>query len=171
MEKTKFRTITVFADIVILTISFLIMASSKPAGLKAYVPSHSIFFSILVLLWIVVSLINGKMHRGKIINFSTVFNRVMSSNIISLAITALIMYIFRDYAYSRTVVLGTAIVATFLELMLGSVFIAYKKAPVQDYEDYFKYQKQRRPSEYELVSDLNGNGKSTVINPLVNPGT
>lgn len=171
MEKTKFRTITVFADIVILAISFVIVASFKPSGLRSYVPSHSIFFVTLALLWIVVSLLNGKMHRGKIINYSTVLNRVISSNLISLAITALIMYIFRDYAFSRAVVLGTALVATFFELILGLAFVAYKRAHVQDSEDYFKYAKERRPTEYELVNNLNGNGKQTEINPLVNPGT
>ena len=155
MEKTKFRTITVFADIVILSISFLIVASFKPSGLRSYVPSHSFFFIILALLWIVVSVLNGKMHRGKIINFSTVFSRVISSNLIAIAITALIMYIFRDYEYSRAVVLGTASVATALELMLGSAFIAYRKASVQDPEELRKY---RKLSEYELVGDVNGNG-------------
>jgi len=158
MKKNKFRVITLLADIVILTISFLIMAWIKPAGLNAYVPSHSIFFGILTVIWLGVSLLNGKMHRGKIINFTTLFNRVISSNIIAISITALIMYTIRDYAYSRTVVLGTTLVATILELIFGSVFIAYKKANVRDYEEYDKYKKYKKPSEEELVNNLNGNG-------------
>ena len=76
MERRKFRTITLLADIVILAISFLTMASTKPSGLKSYVPSHIPFFVGLVLVWIIVSLINGKMHRGKIINFTKLFTRV-----------------------------------------------------------------------------------------------
>lgn len=175
MQKTKFRTITLFADIIILIISFLIVASFKPSGLKSYVPSHSLFFIVLALIWILVSLLNGKMHRGRIINFSTVFGRVLSSNLISLAITALIMYIFRDYEYSRMVVLGTALVATFFELLLGLVFVAYKRAKNQDPEEYSKLKK---PSEYELVGRMNGNGNSNGkengnpenIKASVNPG-
>jgi Sugar transferases involved in lipopolysaccharide synthesis len=159
MEKSRFRTITLLADIVILAVSFLVMVWTKPASLKSYLPSHSLFFLILALVWIFVSLVNGKMHRGKVINFSSLFNRVITSNLISLSITALLMYSFRDYDYSRTIVLGTAIVATFLELVIGSVYIAYKKATLQDYEDYEKYSKYRKPSEYELVGGLNGNGK------------
>ena len=124
MKKNKFRVITLLADIVILAISFLLMAWIKPAGLNAYVPSHSIFFGILTVIWLVVSLLNGKMHRGKVINFTTLFNRVISSNIIAISITALVMYIFRDYSYSRTVVLGTTVFATILELLFGSAFIA-----------------------------------------------
>lgn len=170
MEKAKFRTITLLSDIVILAISFLIAASFKPTGLSYYVPSHSFFFIILALIWLVVSLVNGKMHRGKIINFTTVFNRVISSNLIALALTALIMYTFRDYDYSRSVVLGTAALATFFELILGSVFIAYRKAKIQDPEELKQY---RKLSEYELVRDTcNSNNKSNPkeVKALINPG-
>ena len=116
------------------------------------------FFAGLVLLWIIVSLINGKMHRGKIINFTTLFTRVLTSNIIAISITALVMYLFREYFYSRTIVFGTAMLATILELLFGSVYIAYKKALVQDYEEYEKYKTYKRPSEYDLVMGTNGNG-------------
>ena len=139
MEKRKFRVITLIADIVILSISFLFMIWTKPASLKSYLPSHIAFFIGLALMWIVVSLANGKMHRGKIINFTSLISRVLSSNIIAVSIIALLMYILRDYAYSRTVVLGTALLATILELLFGAVYIAYKKAVVQDYEEYDKY--------------------------------
>jgi hypothetical protein len=98
------------------------------------------------------------MHRGKIINFTTLFTRVLSSNLIAVSITALVMYMFRDYFYSRTIVLGTALVATILELLSGAVFIAYKKAIVQDYEEYEKYKTYKKPSEYDLVMGTNGNG-------------
>jgi lipopolysaccharide/colanic/teichoic acid biosynthesis glycosyltransferase len=170
METRKFRTITLIADIVILTISFLFVIWTKPASLKSYLPSHSVFFGVLAVIWLLVSLINGKMHRGKIINFSSLFNRVIGSNVISIAITTLLMYIFRDYDYSRTIVLGTALLATFLELVTGSVFIAYKKATVQDYEEYEKYKTYRKPSEYDLVGEISRNGKQAETVTEVNPG-
>src|SRR4030042_665110 len=163
MEKRRFRVITLFLDIIILAISFLAMVWVKPASLRHYLPSHSLFFAILAVIWLIVSLVNGKMPRGKIINFSSLFNRVISSNIISLAITALLMYSFREYTYSRTIVLGTALVATILELIIGSVYIAYKKASLQDYEDYEKYKSYRKPSEYDLVSEINGNHTETIV--------
>ena len=169
MEKRKFKTITLLADIVILAISFIIMVWTKPAGLKSYIPSHSPFFAGLALIWIIVSLLNGKMHRGKIINFSSLFTRVMGSNLISISITALIMYTFRDYDYSRTVVLGTALLATFFELIAGSAFIAYKKANIQDYEYYEKYKGYQKPSEYELVREINGKVHHEDTPPEVNP--
>jgi lipopolysaccharide/colanic/teichoic acid biosynthesis glycosyltransferase len=170
MEKSRFRTTTLIADIFILAISFLLMVWIKPASLRVYLPSHSIFFAILAVIWLLVSLLNGKMHRGKIINFSSLFNRVFGSNLISISITALIMYAFRDLDFSRTIVLGTAIVATFLELVFGSIYIAYKKATIQDYEEYEKYKAYRKPSEYELVGGINGNGNHYETVTEVNPG-
>jgi hypothetical protein len=170
MEKRKFRTITLLADIVILTISFLAMLWTKPASLKSYLPSHLPFFLGLALMWIIVSLINGKMHRGKIINFSTLFSRVLTSNIIAISITALAMYSIRAIEYSRTIVLGTALLATFLELFFGSIYMAYKKAVVQDYDEFDKYKTYKKPSEYDLVRGVNGHGDRNEEHNEVNPG-
>lgn len=170
MEKRRFQTITLFLDIIILGISFLLMVWTKPAGMKSYIPSHSIFFGGLAVVWLFTSLLNGKMHRGKIINFSTLFNRVITSNLISISVFALIMFIFRNYSYSRAVVLGTVLIATFLELLIGSVYIAYKKANVQDFEEYEKYKTYRKPSEFDLVTEINGNGKQQQLIIEVNPG-
>jgi len=170
MEKHKFRVITFLADIVILTISFLFMIWTKPASLRSYLPTHIVFFIGLAIMWILVSLINGKMHRGKIINFTSLFTRVLSSNIIAVSIITLLMYILRDYDYSRTIVLGTSLLATVLELLLGSLYIAYKKAAVQEYDEYDKYKTYKKPSEYDLVNGVNGNGSSIDESTEVNPG-
>src|SRR5664279_2570473 len=134
MEKRKFRVITLLADIVILTLSFLALVWTKPASLRLYLPSHTPFFLGLAAIWIIVSLANGKMHRGKIINFTTLFWRVLSSNIIAISITALLMYSFRNYDYSRTIVLGTAILATFLELVFGSIYMAVSYTHLRPHE-------------------------------------
>ena len=48
--------------------------------------------------------------------------------------------------------------------------MAYKKAVVQDYEEYDKYKTYKKPSEYELVSGINGNGKKKEEPGEVNPG-
>lgn len=170
MKKRKFRTITLLADIVLLTISFLAMVWIKPASLRSYLPSHTPFFIGLALVWIIVSLANGKMHRGKIINFTTLFTRVLTSNVIAVSITALVMYSIRDINYSRMIVLGTAIVTTMLELIFGSIYMAYKKAVLQDYEEYEKYKIYKKPSEYDLVKGTNGKGVHNEEPAIVNTG-
>ena len=92
-------------------------------------------------MWIIVSLINGKMDYNRIINYTSLFTRILTSNFIAISITALVMYSIRSYEYSRTIVLGTAILATFLELLAGTVYMAFKKAVVQPELD------EKRPSE------------------------
>lgn len=167
MEKRKFRTISIFADILILAVSFLICVWMKPASLRSVLPSHYPFFIALAFMWIAVSLINGKMQKGKIINYSSLLTTILISNIIAISITALVMYTLRDYSYSRTVVLGTAIFATLLEFLTAGIYISVKKAKLQDYEEYDKYTK---PSEYDMVQGANGNGNGYHKKVELNPG-
>jgi lipopolysaccharide/colanic/teichoic acid biosynthesis glycosyltransferase len=169
MEKSRFRILTLLVDIGILTLSFLIMVWSKPASLRSYLPSHAPFFAALALIWIIVSFLNGKVHRGQVINYSSLLTKVLTSNIIAIGIATLLMYSLRDVHYSRTIVLGTALLATFFELLFGAVFIAYKKASVQDYEEYEKYKAYHKPSEYDLVKGTNGNGKHPEEKAEIDP--
>jgi len=169
MERNRFRLITLIGDIIILTVSFLFIVSTKPSSFAEYIPSHAPFFISLAVIWIIVSLANGKMHKGKVINFPSLFIRVFTSNIISLSLSTMLMFLIRDLDYSRTVVFGTTLLATLLELLFGGAFIAYKRASVQEYEEFEKYKKYKKPSEYELVRGLNGNGYSKETEPQVNP--
>lgn len=171
MEVRRFRVITILADIAILAVSFMIMVWYKPASLRSVLPSHYTFFLALVVMWLVVSVLNGKMYRGKIVNYTSLFTRVLTSNIIAVSITALLMYTLRHYSYSRTVVLGTAILTTILELLTGIVYVAYKKAKLQDYEENENDKPVRQPDEYNLVKESvirqNGNGKPVEAHPSI----
>jgi len=130
MDRVKFRVITLGADILILTLSFIFMSMLKPAGLKTYMLSHITFFLVLALLWIVVSVVSGKIGRGRIINLRTLYARVLTANLIATSMAALLLFALRDLGYSRQVVFGTAITATVLELVLGSLYFAFRKAPL-----------------------------------------
>ena len=102
------------------------MTMLKPAGLKAYVPSHLTFFIVLALLWLIVSVVSGKIGRGHIINLRTLFSHVLASNITATGIAALLLFASRDLGYSRQVVFGTAITATMLELLFGTLYLAFR---------------------------------------------
>lgn len=130
MNRGKFRVITLSADILILASSYILMSMLKPAGLKAYMLSHITFFLMLAILWIVVSIAGGKIGRGRIVNLRTLFVRVLTSNLIATSMAALLLFALRDLGYSRQVVFGTAITATLLELVFGSVYLAFRKAPL-----------------------------------------
>jgi len=130
MNKSRFRVYTISADIIILTISYVLMTMLKPAGVKQYIPSHLTFFLVLALLWIIVSVISGKIGRGKIVNLRTLLTHVLSANLIATSIAALLLFALRDLGYSRQIVFGTAITATLLELAFGTVYMAFRKAPL-----------------------------------------
>jgi lipopolysaccharide/colanic/teichoic acid biosynthesis glycosyltransferase len=157
MDKRRFRVYTISADILILALSFILMTTLKPAGIKSYVPSHGPFFLILALLWVIVSLLSGKIGSGQIINLRTLFYHVITSNLIATSVAALVIYAFRDMGYSRTVVFGTALTATFLELVAGSLWISFSKAALQAVDP-------PKPSEREMVErshPANDNGYAT----------
>ena len=130
MNKSRFRVYTITADIIILTISYVLMTMLKPAGVKQYIPSHLTFFLVLALLWIIVSVISGKIGRGKIVNLRTLLTHVLTANLIATSIAALLLFALRDLGYSRQVVFGTAITATLLELVFGTVYMAFRRAPL-----------------------------------------
>lgn len=172
MATRKFRIFSFLLDILVLAFSFLFMVWTKPASLRHYLPTHLPFFLMLAGIWLIVSLLNGKMHRGKIINLRTLFLRVITSNIVSLGLAALIMYSFREYEYSRRIVLGTALMATFLELVAGILYLAYKKAVIQEPELHLNGKKNGMPTEIEMVGEigesmLNGNGGFKINTELV----
>lgn len=143
------------ADLLILAVSFLFMAALKPAGMVRYIVSHYPVFLILTVTWVIVSFINGKIGKGKVINLRTLLSKVLSSNIVSISLAALIMYIFREYAYSRAVVLGTALTATVLELIVGAIYISFRKAAVQEPE-------APQLTEKELVAWVHPDGVNDI---------
>ena len=138
------------------------MVWTKPASLRVYLPSHASFFGLLALLWLIISLLNGKMNRGKIINLRSLFFRVITSNIISLALASMIMYLIREYSYSRAIVFGTVLIATSAELVFGIIFLAFKKAIVQEPELKIGEKPGSMPSEIEMVAMTGKNGNQEL---------
>jgi len=171
MKILKFRAAILLIDILILAISFLIAISFKPSGFIGYLTSYAMFFAGLTLIWIIVSILNGKLYHVMLVSYIGMAERILISNLIALAIFTLLMYIIREYDYSRIIVIGTVLVATIIELFFGTIYIAYKKAHIQDYENYADYSALVKKSEEELVqkAKLNGTKKHEpeIINPYV----
>jgi hypothetical protein len=158
MEKPKLKKFTLIADIVILIISFLIIVSTKPSSFISYFPSHLLFFILLAIVWVIVSIINGKLYLNKIKNFNSLFNKVLICNLVAVSIIALFMYILRRYEYSRTIVLGTIMISTLIELILGAIYLAFKNAVVLDFE---KFGINDYLQEHEMVDNVNGTRNQT----------
>jgi lipopolysaccharide/colanic/teichoic acid biosynthesis glycosyltransferase len=157
MRKGKFRIISVIGDIVLLTISFIIVFLAKPSTVREQLPEHGPVFLSLVFVWLLVSVLYGKFLRGKIVNVNSLFYRVVFCNLISVLVIAVIVLIFKHFEYSKTIILGTALLATMLELIVGGLFLAYKRAAYQNFEELNHLKTLGIPSEYELINGKNGN--------------
>jgi len=156
MNKGRFRVYTFTADIIILTLSYILMTMLKPEGMKAYIPSHITFFVMLASLWIIVSVASGKMGRGRIVNLRTLFSHVLIANLIATSIAALLLFASRDLGYSRQVVFGTAITATIIELVFGTLYLSIKKAPLLQ-------PAPRMMSEREMVAQTHPEDASDIV--------
>ena len=141
-------------DIVILALSFLFFVWLKPASLAHYLPTHLNFFLLLAGLWLIVSFLGGKLHRGKIVNLRSLLTRTVACNIVSLAIAISLLYILNKTGYSRMIVLGTAGVATVFELIFGAAFLAVQKATLQDYQPKSDYDIIKQLTEQEMVGEV-----------------
>jgi lipopolysaccharide/colanic/teichoic acid biosynthesis glycosyltransferase len=160
--KRSYRAFLVPADIFLLTISFTALLYTKYSEPLDYAESYLNGFLLLILVWTVISFLNGKMHPEEIINFPSLLTRTVKSNLMIVSLIALIMYLFRDNDYSRTVVFGTIILATILELITGMIYISVKRVISKDYEKFIRYYRNSKPSENELVEMINANGHQMV---------
>ena len=170
MPKRSFQVFTVLLDIVILAVSFLFMVWIKPASKSHYLPTHMDFFLILAGLWLVISIAGGKMHRGKIINLRSLFSRTIITNFISISIAALLLIALELGGHSRLIMFGTTVVTTFMELVVGAVYLAVKKASLQDYQTRKEYYTIRKLTEEEMVGQTDTNGISEEISKTIEPG-
>jgi lipopolysaccharide/colanic/teichoic acid biosynthesis glycosyltransferase len=139
---------------VILAASFLIMVWIKPASKAHYLPSHIDYFIILAVFWVLVSILFGKLHRGKVINLKTLLYRTTVSNFISVSVAILSMYLLQITGHSRLIVFGTIALATVLEIICGICFLAVQKAALQDYQPLSDYKTIKQLTEEELVGEV-----------------
>lgn len=157
MRKRSYQVLTVLLDVLILALSFMIAVWIKPASKSHYLPTHMNFFIILAVLWIIMSIAGGKMHRGKIVNLRSLFTRTIITNFISLSIASFLLIALEIGGHSRLVMFGTTILATFFELVVGTIFISMQKASLQDYQPRKDYETIKKMTEEELVGESDTN--------------
>ena len=154
MKRRSYQALIILADMIILAGSFLIMVWIKPAEKRDYLPEHLDFFIILAVLWLFISVLGGKLHRGKVINLRTLLIRTLSTNAISISLATLLLFTFQQFGYSRMVVLGTAATATLLEIICGICYLAISRAVLQDYQPISEYLAVQKMSEHDMVGSV-----------------
>lgn len=115
-------------DLLILLASFCISLLFKPtAKLTEYVQTNIVPLSIFVVIWLVSSFLFGKYQpKGK--DFAPFAKRILFSNALSLAVLAMLMFIFYSFAFSRIVVFGTVGFALLFEYIFFGTWFLFKQS-------------------------------------------
>lgn len=170
IHKRGYQVLVILADILILAAAFLIMVWIKPGTKRYYIPTHLSFFITLSVIWMFISIISGKLHRGKVINIRTLVYRTILSNTLSISIAMMLLFMFQKFGYSRMVVLGTAGVASLLEIICGICYLAVKKATQQDYIPLSDYEAVKSLTEEQMVGSTETEGVQRDVLKQIAPG-
>jgi lipopolysaccharide/colanic/teichoic acid biosynthesis glycosyltransferase len=152
MEKQRFRVLTIVGDTAILALSFSIVFLGMPAEVRETLPAHGTVLLGLTLIWIIVSLLTRKLMRGNIRNLRSLFQRVMGSNFITIALVVIMLFLINQFEYSESIILETSLIATVLELIAGWIFLSFRKADYQNIEDINDIRQFENLTETELVN-------------------
>ncbi|MGC9343705.1 MAG: hypothetical protein ACP5E3_13460, partial [Bacteroidales bacterium] len=121
MRKTKVTWVLV-VDVLLLTLSFLIMAAIKPGTPNYLSGKYLLAFGVLGATWILFSLYFRKYIFKKKLKLSKIFRRIFNSNVIAVAVLSFVIIIFEITYFSRLVFFGTVGIATLLELVLANLY-------------------------------------------------
>ncbi len=93
----------------------------KPASLRLYLPNYIKPFIGFSLLWISISLISHKYHHIIFETFSKKITSLMKTNFVITAFITFLIFFFNRFSYSRSIVFGTIVLATFFEIALSFI--------------------------------------------------
>lgn len=145
-------------SIIILTLSLLMMWYVK------YENFNSIFdilheYILLIIVWLASSTIFKKFRYQEQKHFGELIVKIIKSSIFTTGIIAILMFTFKEFSYSRLLVVGTIFLATILDAIF--YFLLY-------YNNTFK---KANPDLFEnkLISDFNDDliPIKKIIKPLL----
>jgi len=114
------RFLFIATDLLVVALSYFLTGWIKSGVLFNYFDQrYTTPFLIFLALWPVVSLAAGKYSFEKYDRYSKVIGSILSSNFIILGTASLLIYFFNTFYFSRFLVLGTLLLATVFELVLG----------------------------------------------------
>ncbi len=123
----KTRISTIFIDLLIVFITFLLILWWKPEVVKGMTPDYWKSFWIFLTIWLLVSLMLEKYHCTLINKYRDVVFTVIIANVSILAIVSILIFSFKAYGFSRLVVYGIIGLASLQELIFGYLFYKSKK--------------------------------------------
>ncbi|MCX6269024.1 MAG: sugar transferase [Bacteroidetes bacterium] len=90
--------------------------------------SYLFAFFTFPLLWLLLSLLTRKFRIGERSNQKEVFFSVLFSNFIIIGVVTIVMVFFQLNYFSRFILFGTFTGITFLEIVIGYLYVSVKKS-------------------------------------------
>jgi len=106
-------------DLLLVTFSFLLITWIRPGSVGSYFSRYYLSFIIFIVIWIGSSIPFKKYAPLRSPTFKNVILPIVISNLVALSTISVLMYFFRTTYYSRTIVLGTILFASFFEFLFS----------------------------------------------------
>jgi len=121
------RVVFALFDILIVTLSFLFIIWIEPGTKSFYLPTYLNPFIAFLVIWVLVSILISKFDVHKAKNSKEAIVPVLITNLTIFAVTMTAIYLIGNLSYSFSIVFGTILLATFVEIFLAYMYFSYLK--------------------------------------------
>jgi len=165
-------------DLFMVTLSLLIIIWIRPGSVGSYFSRYYLSYLIFLTVWMLSSILFKKYAPLRNPTFKNVALPIVFSNFVALGTITVLMFFFRSTFYSRTIVLGTILLASFFEFFFSSIYfflkiaIEYQNPPDNEYMALRAQQLNGNNNHNGISEDLPGNGKAIELsqelrNPII----
>lgn len=151
----------ILLDILFVLIGFWICLLFKHSSVKVYLSNYTDALIVFGIIWVLTSLLFNKYDFGKL-KITDNTKQIVISNLAILAITTILIYLFRADRYSRFIVFGTVGFTSIIELLFFYFWFILKKTKVLP-DDFFipkthKHKKKLTDTPYKI-------SEPTIVDP------
>lgn len=156
-------------DLLLVTFSFLLITWIRPGSVGSYFSRYYLSFIIFIVIWIGSSIPFKKYAPLRSPTFKNVILPIVISNLVALSTISVLMYFFRTTYYSRTIVLGTILFASFFEFLFSSLYfflkiaIEYQNPPDNEYLALRAQQLNGNSNHADIFEAMPENGKTIEL--------
>lgn len=140
MAKQSFRRTLIYLliDILLVTAVFFIFIWIKHATKRFYLPTYFPPFLFFLFIWVAVSFSIDKYRLDRKTTLRDILFPILAGDTIIFAASLTLIYVFREFSFSRMIVFGTMVFSTLGEVVLGYAFY-YNRQLSRDAEKIDRY--------------------------------
>ena len=142
-----------FFDIFSVSLIFLIFLLVRPEPFVTVFYKYLSSFLLFMVLWLIISLAIDKYNFYQTSDLRSSLRKVILANVLILGMATSLIYFLRVDYFSRTVVFGTIITATLLEVVWTTVYFYVQLAAVEPPQVFVERKNLRRNFLRGALSD------------------